>query len=92
MRFKDPPEKLLKKSSTPPVVLSPNRPSAVGSTPGSGTKLSKRNTISAAMVNHSRFLRSVACANFDRLSPEASCRLRMPLCVYVLKTETAASA
>ena len=37
MRLSEPPEKVLKKSSTPPVVFWLSRPSAVGSTPGSGT-------------------------------------------------------
>ena len=37
MRLSEPPEKVLKKSRTPPVVRSLSRLSAVGSIPGSGT-------------------------------------------------------
>ena len=36
-RLSEPPEKVLKKSSTPPLVLLAQRGSAVGSIPGSGT-------------------------------------------------------
>src|ERR1700761_3597329 len=72
MRCSAPPEKLLKKSSTPPLVLSNSEASACGSMPGSGTKLSRRKTTSAPIVNHSRFLRSVACANLLRLRPAAA--------------------
>jgi len=37
-------------------------------TPGSGTKLRKRNTIRAPMVNQMRFLSSVALEKLARLS------------------------
>ena len=69
IRLSDPPEKVLKKSRTPPLVFWLSSPNAVGSTPGSGTNDSRRKTINAPMVNHSRFLRSVACENLDRASP-----------------------
>src|SRR3546814_17389266 len=67
MRLSEPPEKVLKKSSTPPCVCSESRPSAVGSTPGSGTKLNMRKTMSTPSVNHRRFFSSVAFEKLARL-------------------------
>src|SRR3546814_16046545 len=67
MRLSEPPEKVLKKSSTPPCVCSESRPSAVGSTPGSGTKLNMRKTMSTPSVNHRRFFSSVAFEQLARL-------------------------
>ncbi|PAV70291.1 hypothetical protein WR25_11085 [Diploscapter pachys] len=43
MRLSEPPEKVLKKSSTPPVVRWLSRPNAVGSMPGSGTSVACAN-------------------------------------------------
>src|SRR5215213_2633790 len=71
IRCSEPPENMLKKSSTPPRVVSKRLASARGSIPGSGTKLSSRKTIRAPRVNHRRFLRSVALAKFARLRLEA---------------------
>jgi len=65
IRSSAPPEKLLKKSSTPPRVVLYSVASARGSTPGSGTWLRNRNTTSVRIVNHNRLRSSVACANFD---------------------------
>src|SRR3954466_15394240 len=71
MRWRLPPEKVLKKSRTPPLVVSNKLARVRGSMPGSGTNESKRNTTSAPRVNHSRFLRSVALAKFARERLEA---------------------
>src|SRR3954469_18769342 len=73
MRCRLPPENMLKKSSTPPWVRWKSALSETGSMPGSGTKDSSRNTISAPSVNHSRFLRSVALEKLPRLMEEAIC-------------------
>jgi hypothetical protein len=56
---------MLKKSRMPPALRSRNCLSATGLIPGSGTKVRKRNTISAPTVNHMRFLSSVA---FEKLA------------------------
>src|SRR5438270_8653851 len=71
MRCRLPPEKVLKKSRTPPLVVSNSAERVRGSIPGSGTNDRSRNTISALRVNHSLFLRSVALAKFARLRLEA---------------------
>src|SRR5581483_3179216 len=73
MRDSAPPEKVLKKSSTPPCVVENSFSIIRGSMPGSGTKDSRRKTINAPMVNHSRFFRSVALAKFARLILAAIC-------------------
>src|SRR4051794_18910169 len=73
MRCRLPPEKVLKKSSTLPLVVSNRVASERGSMPGSGTKESSRNTTKAPRVNQRRFLRSVAFAKFARLRLEAIC-------------------
>ena len=67
MRCSDPPEKVLKMSSTPPWVLLYSDSRISGLTPGSGTKLMNRKTISAPTVNQIRFCRSVAFEKFARL-------------------------
>ena len=46
---------------------------ATGSMPGTGTNDSNRNRISAPIVNHSRFLSSVAFWKFANEMLEASC-------------------
>src|SRR5512139_2085364 len=73
MRCRPPPENMLKKSSTPPLVPWNRAASARGSMPGSGTKLRKRKMISAPSVNQRRFLRSVAFEKFERLKLAAIC-------------------
>src|SRR3546814_13223090 len=52
-------------------VCSSDLDNTVGSMPGNGTKLKKRNTIKAPKVNQRRFLRSVACENFAKLILDA---------------------
>src|SRR6185437_1223080 len=69
IRSRPPPENRLKKSRTPPWVVLNKSASARGSMPGSGTKLSNRKTTSAPIVNHRRFLRSLARPSFARLRP-----------------------
>src|SRR4051812_20709953 len=73
MRDSEPPEKVLKKSRTLPLVVSNRVASERGSMPGSGTNESSRNTTRAPRVNQRRFLRSVAFAKLARLRLEAIC-------------------
>src|SRR5436190_17535983 len=73
MRDRLPPEKVLKKSSTPPCCVWNRLVSARGSMPGMGTNDSSRNSTSAPSVNHSRFLSSVALEKLASEILEASC-------------------
>src|SRR6478735_2900011 len=58
---------MLNRSRMPPEFWAKNRLSAIGSIPGIGTKLMKRNTISAPTVNQMRCLSSVALEKLARL-------------------------
>ena len=73
IRSSEPPEKVLKKSSTPPRWVSNKAAIARGSMPGMGTNDRKRNRTSAPNVNHRRFLSSVALEKPARLILAASC-------------------
>ncbi len=73
MRSRLPPEKVLKKSSTPPCWVWNNEAIARGSMPGMGTNDSNRNRTSAASVNHRRFLSSVALAKLASEILAANC-------------------
>ena len=72
MRLSEPPEKVLKKSSTPPRVVSNRVASARGSTPGSGTWLDRRNTISAS-VALAKLARLTLAARFSAAEAMCSC-------------------
>src|SRR5690606_31802407 len=67
MRSRPPPEKVLNRSRIPPRVWSYSVCRISGLTPGSGTKLRKRNTISAPIVNQIRWRSSVALEKLARL-------------------------
>ena len=73
IRSRLPPEKVLKKSRTPPCCVWNRLASARGSMPGIGTNDSRRNSTSAPSVNHSRFLSSVALEKLASEILAASC-------------------
>ncbi len=73
IRSRLPPEKVLKKSRTPPRWVLNSEAIADGSMPGIGTNDSSRNRISAPSVNHRRFLSSVAFEKFASEIFDASC-------------------
>src|ERR1051325_4772344 len=87
MRCRLPPEKVLKKSRTLPLVVSNRVASERGSIPGSGTNESRRKTTRAPRVNQRRFLRSVAFAKFARLRLEAICSAADAMGVVFLEIE-----